>query len=114
MLDAISEPLFDAISIVLALELCMLGLMVAPLPSLMRGPLVNFLASSNLLAAAMRPAGYFFALVVATWAFTTREMMRLKTAYSGLQTLDIGVKLQHESLARAPAAQHAARAPPPA
>ena len=33
MLDAISEPLFDAISIVLALELCMLGLMVAPLPS---------------------------------------------------------------------------------
>ena len=41
MLDAISEPLFDAISIVLTFELCMLGLMVAPLPSLVRGPLVT-------------------------------------------------------------------------
>ena len=45
-----------------------------------------------------RPLMYFLSLVVLTWLFATREMVRLQSEYAEVKMhADLGIKLQHEA-----------------
>ena len=88
----------SAVFSLLCVELAVVLLMIAPMPAAIRGAIVRWIASSNMLASLARPVGYSAVLVLAMWVATTREMMKYRVQYTTLrlETVDLAQKLQVE------------------
>ena len=90
------NALLQSIFYLLCVEVLCVSVLVCPLP--LRGHLVRLISASNLMSTVGRPLMYFLSLVVLTWLFATREMMRLQSEYAEVKThADLGIKLQHEA-----------------
>ena len=90
------NALLQSIFYLLCVEVLCVSVLVCPLP--LRGHLVRLISASNLMSTVGRPLMYFLSLVVLTWLFATREMMRLQSEYAEVKMhADLGIKLQHEA-----------------
>lgn len=92
------NALMQAIFWALCMEVGTLLLLVSPWPNGFLGPILRAVSGSKPLEAAIKPGLYFFSLVIATWLFSTREMLRLQGEYADKRSGDIGQKLLHEVL----------------
>jgi hypothetical protein len=90
--------LMGAIFWALCVEVGALLLLVAPWPNGFLGPILRSVSKSKSLEVIVKPLLYFFAMVLATWLFSTREMLRLQGGYIDKKSGDIGQKLLHEVL----------------
>ena len=89
------NALLQSIFYLLCVEVLCVSVLVCPLP--LRGHLVRLISASNLMSTVGRPLMYFLSLVVLTWLFATRGMMRLQSEYAEVKVLaNLGIKLQHE------------------
>jgi len=88
--------LMQTIFVALVSEIIFLLLLVTPWPAGFLGPILRAISSSKTLETAAKPLVWFFALVVANWLHSTREMLRLNGEYTDKKAGDIGQKLMHE------------------
>ena len=90
------NALLQSIFYLLCVEVLCVAVLVCPLP--LRGHLVRLISASNLMSTVGRPLMYFLSLVVLTWLFATREMVRQQSEYAEVKMhADLGIKLQHEA-----------------
>ena len=92
------NALMGAIFWSLSVEVGALVLLVAPWPEGFLGPILRTISASKALESAVKPALYFFGLVLATFLFSAREVVRLGGEYAEKRSGDIGQKLLHEVL----------------
>ena len=74
-----SGPFFEAVFALLVAELVIIGLLTLPFPGGIRGVIVRWISTSNLLQMCAKPLLYFSVLVVLSFLFTTREMLKLQS-----------------------------------
>ena len=80
----------------LCVELVIVLLMIAPLPSFVRGAIVRWISTSKMLATLAKPVGYSAIVVIAMWASTTSEMIKYRAQYTTikLESTDLAQTLQ--------------------
>jgi len=90
-------PFFEIVFMLLVAELVIIGLLTLPFPGGARGVIIRWISTSSLLAALAKPLMYFSVLVVLSFMFTTREMLKLQDEYHEARAGDLAQKLQHEA-----------------
>lgn len=95
-----SGPFFEAVFALLVAELVIIGLLTLPFPGGIRGVIVRWISTSNLLQMCAKPLLYFSVLVVLSFLFTTREMLKLQSDYHELTFGDLAERCAPEQPAR--------------
>lgn len=83
---------------VLCVEVGALLIMIAPMPTVIRGAVVRWIGTSSIIAAIQRPVMYFAVVVLAMWAATIRDLYRYSEQYNEVKVANVELanKLQVE------------------
>jgi len=86
----------QAVFALLCTECFVIAVFTVPWPDAVRRMLLNAVSKSSLLALAAKPAKYFFFGLLAFWASTTRDMVKMQSEHSDHEFTDLSVKLEFE------------------
>ena len=85
-------PFFECVFALLVAELVVIMLLTLPFPGGARAVLVRWISTSQLLQMLAKPLMYFSILVVLSFLFTTREMLKLQDEYHEATAGDLAQK----------------------